>query len=94
MISDEIKSSTSVITWSTPPSGNDVTSLIPVLAPLGAAALPNPFHVKTSASTVGFPLLSIIFLKRTSSITLSIKKHLFFKCRNSCLIKGLCFYFL
>ena len=69
--SEEITSSTSLITWSTPPFGNEATSREPVLAPLGAAALPNPFQVIMSTSTVGFPLLSNIFLTRTSSITLS-----------------------
>ncbi len=74
MISDEIISSTSPIIPSTPPVGKDTTSRDPVLAPLGAAALPNPFQVITSTSKVGFPLLSKIFLTRMSSITLSILK--------------------
>ncbi len=52
--SEAIMSSISLTITSTPPSGNDTTSLEPVLAPLGAAALPNPFQVITSTSTVGF----------------------------------------
>jgi hypothetical protein len=50
-----------------------------VLAPLGAAALPNPFQVMTSTSRVGFPLLSKIFLTRMSSIMLSTKTPLLVK---------------
>ena len=68
--SEAIKSSISLTTMSTPPSGNDTTSLEPVLAPLGAAALPKPFQVITSTSMVGLPLLSRIFRTWTSSIIL------------------------
>ncbi|ABQ87639.1 conserved hypothetical protein Msm_1434 [Methanobrevibacter smithii ATCC 35061] len=71
--SEAIMSSISLTITSTPPSGNDTTSLEPVLAPLGAAALPNPFQVITSTSTVGFPLLSKILRTWTSSIILSKK---------------------
>ena len=71
--SEAIKSSISLTIMSTPPSGKDTTSLEPVLAPLGAAALPEPFQVITSTSIVGFPLLSKIFRTWTSSIILSKK---------------------
>ena len=85
MSSDEIISSTSPIILSTPPAGKATTSRAPVLAPLGAAALPKPFHVITSTSTVAFPLPSKIFLTRTSSIILSTKTPLLGK--NSGLIR-------
>ena len=68
--SEAMKSSISLTTVSTPPSGNDTTSLEPVLAPLGAAALPELFQVSTSTSIVGFPLLSKILRTWTSSIIL------------------------
>ena len=58
---------------STPPSGNATTSRDPVLAPLGAAARPNPFQVRISTSTVAIPLQSKNYLTRTTTITLSKK---------------------
>ena len=43
----------------TPPGGNAWTSWAPVLAPLGALAIPDtPRSVLTVASTVSFPRLS------------------------------------
>src|SRR6267143_2238350 len=46
---------------STPPRGHAGGSCVPVLAPLGAATLPNARPARISTSTVGFPRLSKIF---------------------------------
>jgi len=54
-----------------PPSLNSTASCSPVDAPEGTAALPKkPFSVKTSTSTVGFPLESKICLANFLDILL------------------------
>ena len=51
--------------------GQAWASKVPVEAPAGAAALPNPSLVIMSASTVGFPRESMIFLRLISLIITS-----------------------
>ena len=54
------------------PLGQAIASCVPVDAPAGAAALPKPPLVVTSASTVGFPLESMILRISTSLIITSL----------------------
>ncbi len=54
------------------PSRLSHASLLPVDAPEGTAALPNPFSVRTSTSTVGFPRESRISLPFKPFITIGV----------------------
>ncbi len=67
--SGTINSSTFFIASSTPPSGYGTTSALPLLAPAGAEAFPNPTVVTMSISSVSSPRLLKIFRAMTSSMT-------------------------